>query len=154
MSIETLQGQGQLILPDATRVVEYSIRVFQDYSPGAPPLSSVKALGEATLRPALDRVRAGKDDLLLMAAGPAEGTSMLLGQLRLAIAKKENLADPQAFEFLWVTEFPLLEWHEEDKRWYSVNHPFTAPMEDDLPLLETDPGRDPPTSKWCARVTA
>jgi aspartyl-tRNA synthetase len=109
--------------------------------PGEPPLSSVKALSEATLRPALDRVRAGKDDLLLMAAGPAERTSTLLGQLRLAVAKKENLADPDAFEFLWVTEFPLLEWHEEDKRWYSVNHPFTAPMEADLPLLETDPGR-------------
>jgi aspartyl-tRNA synthetase len=109
--------------------------------PGEPPLSSVKALSEATLRPALDRVRAGKDDLLLMAAGPAERTSTLLGQLRLAVAKKESLADPDAFEFLWVTEFPLLEWHEEDKRWYSVNHPFTAPMEVDLPLLETDPGR-------------
>ena len=64
-----------------------------------------------------------------------------LGQLRLAIAKKDNLADPDAFEFLWVTEFPLLEWHEEDKRWYSVNHPFTAPMEEDLPLLEREPGR-------------
>jgi aspartyl-tRNA synthetase len=109
--------------------------------PGEPPLSSVKALGEATLRPALDRVRAGKDDLLLMAAGPAERTSMLLGQLRLAVAKKESLADPDAFEFLWLTEFPLLEWHEEDQRWYSVNHPFTAPMEEDLALLETDPGR-------------
>ena len=109
--------------------------------PGEPPLSSVKALSEATLRPALDRVRAGKDDLLLMAAGPADATSMLLGQLRVAIAKKESLADPDAFEFLWVTEFPLLEWHEEDHRWYSVNHPFTAPMEEDLPMVETDPGR-------------
>jgi aspartyl-tRNA synthetase len=109
--------------------------------PGEPPLSSVKALSEATLRPALDRVGAGRDDLLLMAAGPAERTSMLLGQLRVAIAKRENLADPDAFEFLWVTDFPLLEWHEEDKRWYSVNHPFTAPMEEDLPLLESDPGR-------------
>jgi aspartyl-tRNA synthetase len=109
--------------------------------PGEPPLSSVKALSEGTLRPALDQVHASKDDLLLMAAGPAEGTSVLLGQLRLAIAKKENLADPEAFEFLWVTEFPLLEWHDEDKRWYSVNHPFTAPMEEDLPFLETDPGR-------------
>ncbi|HEY3042954.1 MAG TPA: aspartate--tRNA ligase [Vicinamibacterales bacterium] len=109
--------------------------------PGEPPLCSVKALSEATLRPALDRAGAGKDDLLLMAAGPAAGTSMLLGQLRLAIAKKENLADPEAFAFLWVTDFPLVEWHEEDKRWYSVNHPFTAPMEEDLPWLETDPGR-------------
>ena len=98
-------------------------------------------MSEATLRPALDRVGAGRDDLLLMAAGPADGTSMLLGQLRLAIAKKENLADPERLEFLWVTEFPLLEWHEEDKRWYSINHPFTAPMDEDLPLLETDPGR-------------
>ena len=109
--------------------------------PGEPPLCSVKALGEATLRPALDRVGSSKDDLLLMAAGAADATSTLLGQLRLAIGKKENLADPDAFEFLWVTEFPLLEWHEDDKRWYSVNHPFTAPMEEDLPLLKTDPGR-------------
>jgi aspartyl-tRNA synthetase len=109
--------------------------------PGEPPLSSVKALSEAALRPALDRVKAGKDDLLLMAAGKADATSMLLGQLRLAIAKKENLADPDAFEFLWITEFPLLEWHEEDGRWYSVNHPFTAPMEEDLPMLDTEPGR-------------
>jgi aspartyl-tRNA synthetase len=109
--------------------------------PGEPPLSSVKALSEAALRPALDRVGVGRDDLLLMAAGPAEATSVLLGQLRLAIAKRENLANPDAFEFLWVTEFPLFEWHEEDRRWYSVNHPFTAPMEEDLPLLETEPGR-------------
>jgi aspartyl-tRNA synthetase len=109
--------------------------------PGEPPVSSVKALSEATLRPALERVRAGKDDLLLMAAGAADTTSTLLGQLRLAIAKKESLADPDAFEFLWITEFPLVEWHEEDRRWYSVNHPFTAPMEEDLPLLDAEPGR-------------
>src|SRR5204862_3994122 len=62
--------------------------------PGEPPVSSVKALGEATLRAALERAGASKDDLLLMAAGPADNTSKLLGQLRLAIAKKENLAGP------------------------------------------------------------
>src|SRR5882672_9865775 len=95
--------------------------------PGAPPLSSVKALGEATLRPALDRAGASSEDLLLMAAGPADGTSKLLGQLRLAIAKKENLLNPDAFEFLWVTDFPLLEYNAEDGRWYSMHHPFTAP---------------------------
>src|SRR5438128_7320823 len=68
--------------------------------PGEPPTSSVKALTEATLRAALERGGASKDDLLLMAAGPPDNTSKLLGQLRLAIAKKENLAGPDSFEFL------------------------------------------------------
>jgi aspartyl-tRNA synthetase len=108
--------------------------------PGTPPLSSVKALGEATLRPALERVGAGSDDLLLMAAGPADGTSKLLGQLRLAIGRKENLAKADAYELLWVTEFPLLEYHEEDARWYSMHHPFTAPFEEDLGQLDSNPG--------------
>jgi aspartyl-tRNA synthetase len=108
--------------------------------PGQPPLSSVKALGEAALRPALDTARVGPDDLLLMAAGPADNTSKLLGQLRLAIAKKENLLDPEKFEFLWVTDFPLLEYHEEDARWYSMHHPFTSPRDEDVDRLESDPG--------------
>jgi len=108
--------------------------------PGAPPLSSVKALSEAVLGPALETARAGADDLLLMAAGPAEQTSKLLGQLRLAIAKKEQLLDPDRYEFLWVTDFPLLEYHEEDRRWYSMHHPFTSPMDEDADKLENDPG--------------
>jgi len=108
--------------------------------PGEPPLCSVKALGEATLGPALARAGAAKDDLLLMAAGKADDTSKLLGQLRLAIAKRENLASPDEFAFAWVTEFPLLEYHEEDGRWYSMHHPFTAPFDEDVDKLETDPG--------------
>jgi aspartyl-tRNA synthetase len=108
--------------------------------PGEPPLSSVKALSEATLRPALQRAGASAEDLLLMAAGKPDDTSTLLGQLRLAIAKRENLLDPQRFEFLWVTDFPLLEYHEEDGRWYSMHHPFTSPHDDDLEKLESDPG--------------
>jgi len=108
--------------------------------PGSPPLSSVKALSEAALRPALDAARVGPDDLLLMAAGPADNTSKLLGQLRLALAKKENLMDPEKFEFLWVTDFPLLEYHEEDGRWYSMHHPFTSPLDEDVDKLESDPG--------------
>ena len=108
--------------------------------PGAPPLSSVKALSEAALAPALDRVSVTSDDLLLMAAGPADATSKLLGQLRLSIAKKENLLNPEAFEFLWVTGFPLLEYNQEDGRWYSMHHPFTAPFDDDVDKLESDPG--------------
>jgi aspartyl-tRNA synthetase len=108
--------------------------------PGEPPVSSVKALSGAALRPALDNARAGADDLLLMAAGPADQTSKLLGQLRLAIAKKENLLDANRFEFLWVTDFPLLEYHEEDERWYSMHHPFTSPVDEDVSKLEGDPG--------------
>src|SRR6266536_961896 len=92
--------------------------------PGQPPLCSVKALSEAALRPALDRAGVTSDDLLLMAAGPADDTSKLLGQLRLAIAKKEKLLNSDAFEFLWVTDFPLLEYHTDDGRWYSMHHPF------------------------------
>jgi aspartyl-tRNA synthetase len=108
--------------------------------PGEPPLSSVKALGPATLGAALNTVRATQDDLLLMAAGPAASTSKLLGQLRLAIAKKDNLIDTGAYEFLWVTDFPLLEYHEDDERWYAMHHPFTSPMDEDLDKLESDPG--------------
>src|SRR5439155_6569175 len=92
--------------------------------PGEPPLSSVKALGAPLLTSALERVHANADDLLLMAAGAPDATSKLLGQLRLAIAKKDNLLNTNAYEFLWVTDFPLLEYHEEDGRWYSMHHPF------------------------------
>jgi aspartyl-tRNA synthetase len=107
--------------------------------PGAPPLSSVKALSEAALKPALDRVAASADDLLLM-AGPADHTSKLLGALRLQIAQKENLLNPEQFEFLWVTDFPLLEYSAEDGRWYSMHHPFTSPHDEDWDKLETQPG--------------
>jgi aspartyl-tRNA synthetase len=108
--------------------------------PGEPPLSSVKALSEATLRPALEQVGAASQDLLLMAAGQPDSTSKLLGQLRLAIAKREQLLDPDVYQFLWVTEFPLLEYHEEDERWYAMHHPFTSPLDEDLENLETNPG--------------
>jgi aspartyl-tRNA synthetase len=108
--------------------------------PGEPPTSSVKALTEGTLRAALEKAGATASDLLLLAAGAADATSKLLGQLRLALAKKENLARPDAFEFLWVTDFPLLEYHEEDERWYSMHHPFTSPLDTDIEKLESDPG--------------
>jgi aspartyl-tRNA synthetase len=100
----------------------------------------VKALTEATLRGALERAGATSDDLLLLAAGQADATSKLLGQLRLALAKKENLASSDRYEFLWVTDFPLLEYHEEDGRWYSMHHPFTSPLDSDIDKLESDPG--------------
>ena len=108
--------------------------------PGEPPTSSVKALTEGELRAAITGINATADDLVLLAGGPAEQTSKLLGQLRLAIAKRENLADPDRYELVWVTDFPLLEWSAEDGRWYSMHHPFTSPLDEDMGKIESDPG--------------
>jgi len=108
--------------------------------PGEPPTSSVKALSEGALRAAIGGMGASADDLVLLAGGPADATSMLLGQLRLALGKRENLADPEKYELVWVTDFPLLEWSGEDGRWYSMHHPFTSPRDEDMDKLESDPG--------------
>ena len=102
---------------------------------------ALKAAGEAAIRQALDTAGAGPGDLLLMAAGKHDPTSRMLGSLRLHIARKENLLDPATFEFLWVVDFPMFEWFEEEQRWEFMHHPFTSPLESDVGLLETDPGR-------------
>ncbi|HSB62732.1 MAG TPA: aspartate--tRNA ligase [Thermoanaerobaculia bacterium] len=84
---------------------------------------------------------AGDGDLVLLAAGKAKSVFDFLGALRVQIAREEKLVPEGRYEFLWVTSFPLLEWHEEDARWYAMHHPFTSPREEDLPFLESDPGR-------------
>jgi aspartyl-tRNA synthetase len=108
--------------------------------PGEPPVSSVKALSEGPLREAVRLSLTGPDDLLLLAGGAGDHTSKLLGQLRLAVAKKENLLNPEDFRFLWVTDFPLLEWNGDEGRWFSMHHPFTSPADADIDKLDTDPG--------------
>jgi aspartyl-tRNA synthetase len=102
---------------------------------------ALKAAGEEAIRRALALAGAGPADLLLMAAGPHEATSRILGQLRLNVAKKENLLDPESFAVLWVVDFPMFEWLEEEKRYEFMHHPFTAPLESDRHLLDTDQGR-------------
>jgi aspartyl-tRNA synthetase len=103
--------------------------------------SALKAAGEAAIRRALDLGGAGATDLLLLAAGPLEPTSKLLGQLRLQVARKENLLKPDEFRFLWVVDFPMFEWLQDERRWEFMHHPFTSPLESDAALLETEPGR-------------
>ena len=102
--------------------------------------SALKAAGEDVIRQALHTGCAAQGDLLLLAAGPHALTTRVLGQLRLNIAKRENLLDPNRFEFLWVVDFPMFEWLEEQKRWEFMHHPFTAPLESDAARLESDPG--------------
>jgi aspartyl-tRNA synthetase len=101
---------------------------------------ALKAAGDAAIRRALDIAKAGPADLLLMAAGKPDPVSRLLGTLRLQLARRENLLDPSKFEFLWVVDFPMFEWIEEEQRHEFMHHPFTAPLESDAGLLETNPG--------------
>ena len=80
-------------------------------------------------------------DLLLFAADKNKVVWDSLGALRLELARQMDLLDKKEYCFLWVTEFPLLEWSEEEQRYTAMHHPFTMPMEEDLELLETEPGK-------------
>ncbi|MBQ4290751.1 MAG: aspartate--tRNA ligase [Clostridia bacterium] len=89
-----------------------------------------------------ERLEACPGDLLLIVADSSDSVVFdSLGALRRHCAKKLGLLDPNEFRFLWVTEFPLLEWDEEEARFKAMHHPFTSPMDEDLPYLDTDPGR-------------
>jgi aspartyl-tRNA synthetase len=76
----------------------------------------------------------------LFVADTPKLASKVLGLLRLHLGRELDLIDRDAWEFLWITPMPLLEWDEEDKRWTAQHHPFTRPTDDSLPLLEEDPG--------------
>lgn len=86
-----------------------------------------------------DRLEAANNDLLLFVSDTAKVTNNSLGQLRRKIAKEEQLADPDTYDFLWVTDWPMFEFDEEEQRYYSLHHPFTMVQEQDLHLLEEDP---------------
>ena len=65
----------------------------------------------------------------------------VLGALRLELARQMNLLDSSEYRFVWITEFPLLEWSDEENRFKAMHHPFTMPMEEDLQYIDSDPGR-------------
>lgn len=103
--------------------------------------SAAKAYGEAGLERCLNAAGAGDGDLLLFMGGQVSAVPAALGTVRLMIARKEGLLNPNDFRFVWVTGFPLFEWNPDEKRWDAMHHPFTSPMPDDVPFLDTDPGR-------------
>jgi aspartyl-tRNA synthetase len=80
-------------------------------------------------------------DLLLFVADKPKVVNDSLGKLRNNLANSLGLLDKNIFKFVWITDFPLLEWDEDEKRWSAVHHPFTAPMDEDIAYVETDPGR-------------
>lgn len=90
----------------------------------------------------LKKLKAESGDLFFILTGHKLKTLSLMGSLRLEMAKRMNLISPEAKpSLLWVTDFPLFEWDEESKRYYAMHHPFTSPRIEDIPLMETDPGK-------------
>lgn len=84
---------------------------------------------------------AEEGDLLLFVADKPKVVNDSLGKLRNQLASQLKLTNPNEFRFVWITDFPLFEWDEDDKRWCAVHHPFTAPMDEDVDYVESDPGR-------------
>jgi aspartyl-tRNA synthetase len=101
----------------------------------------VKSVLAEELAPIAGALALGEGDLALLAAGSAAVVAPALGALRLELGRQLGLIAEGKWEFLWVTEFPLFEWHAEDGRWYSTHHPFTSPDPRDLEQLGSDPGR-------------
>ena len=103
--------------------------------------SFAKFMTEEELKNLVDAMQGEPGDLLLFAADKNSVVWNVLGGLRLELGRQMGLIDENKFNFLWVTEFPLLEWSEDDNRFVAMHHPFTMPMDEDLPLLDTDPGK-------------
>jgi aspartyl-tRNA synthetase len=121
---------------------------------GAKGLVYVQYKGDGTFKSSVDKFYAAEDlkkwaeafhaqpgDLMLIMAGETNSTRKQLNELRLLMGEKLGLRDKNKFSALWVLDFPLLEWNEETNRYHAMHHPFTSPKPEDIPLLETDPGK-------------
>lgn len=103
--------------------------------------SFAKFMTEEQMTALIDAMGGENGDLLLFAADKNKVVWAVLGALRLELAAQMELLDKNEYKFLWVTEFPLLEWNDEQNRYTAMHHPFTMPMEEDLPYIDSDPGR-------------
>ena len=102
--------------------------------------SFAKFMTDDEMNNIVDRLEGKPGDLLLFAADKNKIVYDVLGALRLEIAKNLGILDKNTYNFLWITEFPLLEYSEEEQRYVAMHHPFTMPMEEDIELLDTNPG--------------
>jgi aspartyl-tRNA synthetase len=100
---------------------------------------SAKFFGGDLQRQLLERFGAKDGDLLLFVADTEAAANKALAPLRCKLARELELYDPSQFEFVWIVDFPLFEWNEGEKRYDSLHHPFTSPVEEDMGKLETDP---------------
>ena len=103
--------------------------------------SFAKFMTEERLKALVAAMNGEPGDLLLFAADRLKIVYAVLGALRIEVARQLDIIDNNKFNFLWVTEFPQFEWSDEENRYMAMHHPFTMPMEEDLPLLDTDLGK-------------
>ncbi|RGK37593.1 aspartate--tRNA ligase [[Ruminococcus] lactaris] len=103
--------------------------------------SFAKFMTEEQMQALIAAMNGEAGDLLLFAADKNKVVWDSLGALRIELAKQLELLDKNEYRFVWITEFPLLEWSEEQNRFVAMHHPFTMPMEEDLQYIESDPGR-------------
>ena len=108
---------------------------------GTVKYSFAKFMTEEEMQNLIQAMDGENGDLLLFAADRNKVVWDVLGNLRLELARQMELLDKNEYKFLWITEFPLLEWSEEQNRFTAMHHPFTMPMEEDLQYLDSDPGR-------------
>ncbi len=111
------------------------------WSDDVPSCSFAKFLGEEELQNLLTALGMKKGDVALICADKNRVVLPVLGAVRTILAKKLNLISEKKFNFLWITEFPFFEWNEDTEHWDAMHHPFTMPLEECIPYLESDPGK-------------
>ena len=141
------KGQGGMPRKKIDKLVEFAkgygakglayIAVQED---GTCKSSFAKFMTEDQMKQLVQAMDGEPGDLLLFAADKTRMVWNVLGALRLELAEQMDLIDKNEYRFVWITEFPLLEWSEEENRYTAMHHPFTMPMDEDIPLLDTDPG--------------
>ena len=141
------EGQGSMPRKKIDKLVEFAkgygakglayIAIAED---GTRKSSFAKFMTDEEMDALVAAMDGKAGDLLLFAADKKKLVYDVLGALRLELAKQIDLLDKNEYRFVWVTEFPLLEWSEEENRFTAMHHPFTMPMDEDIPLLDTDPG--------------
>ncbi len=142
------KGQGNMPRKKIDKLVNFAkdygakglayIAIQED---GTVKSSFAKFMKEEEMSALIQAMDGENGDLLLFAADKNKVVWDVLGALRLEMAEQMGLLDPSEYRFVWITEFPLLEWSEEENRFKAMHHPFTMPMEEDLQYIDTDPGR-------------
>lgn len=149
-SVRGINARGQGAMP--RKKIDKLVSFAKDY--GAKGLAYIAIHEDGTLKSSFSKFMTEEEmkalvetmegepgDLLLFAADKNKVVYSVLGALRLELAKQMELLNKDEFRFVWITEFPLLEWSEEENRFTAMHHPFTMLMEEDIDLLDTDPGK-------------